>query len=974
MSIARIVGGLLAAIGIAGAVQAEVAADVIYVDAANAGGTQNGASWATAFSTLEAALTASQVYQHAEVWAAQGIYDEQRSDPTGALRLKSNVTIYGGFNGTETARSQRNVNLYETVIDGSTARGGAPAFHVVIADNATLDGVTITGGQATGGATEGLGGGVIVYGPTARFRNCTFRNNVAIQGGAAGLARGAAARFHNCRFENNTAQSGGAIAADDGIVTGANTLTVTSLHVEDSVFEGNMAANDGGALAATGLRAVWIFGSTFGGNEAVQGGACAFSATRAWVRDSLFSANRATMTGEDAPAAEGGAIHAVDSLLRVRRTEFDANDAHAGGAVFFHGQDVEVYTSIFTGNTAQMGGAVFQAGIVELPGKRFAHPVFINCLFAKNSAEVSGGALHVPGAVTLNQSTVADNSVLSPAIVAPALTGVNNAIWDDVEGLAGWALTFTMIRGGADGLGNLNDNPRFTDAAAGDYTLRDLSRAVNSGTPLLLADPALNGVWRPSGNGFDMGAYERPLIKDTDGDGISDGIEGARDSDGDGIPDYLDLDSDNDGVPDAFEGPADFDGDGLGNYRDPDSDNDGMPDGLEFQYRLDPSDPADADLDLDGDGLTALDELVLYGTNPLCADTDEDGMPDGYEVAHGLDPTVFDAHLDFDGDGLPNAHEWQIGTRPNDPTDPPKELYVAPNGSDDNPGTADARLATLTRAMAVARLYSAAEFYGVTASPVVVHVAAGVYDEQVDVPPAVTLSGDGQEATIIRWSGATVTNSTLIALAEASRLYNCTAEFAGLHPFAVTVAVMDDASATIEHVTLDGAGNALATGIRATGAGSSNSVVRRSTIKRVRTGLYAQASGISFTRTTFTDLSGDAVYVATPTTKQSGRTVPMLGDIGTPDSTLNTFRNIAGFFVSNQTRTLVEAEQCDWGVYRTEDIQKKMLGPVDFKPFLSRGGQNVGCGGSGRPAAGDFAVLSGLILVAAAYARRRRRA
>ena len=39
--------------------------------------------------------------------------------------------------------------------------------------------------------------------------------------------------------------------------------------------------------------------------------------------------------------------------------------------------------------------------------------------------------------------------------------------------------------------------------------------------------------------------------------------------------------------------------------------------------------------------------------NPGANDSDNDGMPDGWEVANGLDPTdPWDALLDMDGDGL----------------------------------------------------------------------------------------------------------------------------------------------------------------------------------------------------------------------------------------------------------------------------------------------------------------------------------
>lgn len=96
-----------------------------------------------------------------------------------------------------------------------------------------------------------------------------------------------------------------------------------------------------------------------------------------------------------------------------------------------------------------------------------------------------------------------------------------------------------------------------------------------------------------------------------------------------------------------------------------DSDGDGLPDEWEVSYGLDPSDPSDAALDLDGDGLTNKDEFLLQ-TNPSLADTDSDGIPDEYEATYGTDPLVDDAGADPDGDGETNLAEFSAGTDPND--------------------------------------------------------------------------------------------------------------------------------------------------------------------------------------------------------------------------------------------------------------------------------------------------------------------
>ena len=94
-----------------------------------------------------------------------------------------------------------------------------------------------------------------------------------------------------------------------------------------------------------------------------------------------------------------------------------------------------------------------------------------------------------------------------------------------------------------------------------------------------------------------------------------------------------------------------------------DSDGDGLSDGVEVLS----SDTDPLSEDTDKDGLSDFDEIVLYPTDPTDSDSDGDGMPDGWEIENHQNPASDDRSDDPDGDGYSTGKEYILGTDPEDP-------------------------------------------------------------------------------------------------------------------------------------------------------------------------------------------------------------------------------------------------------------------------------------------------------------------
>lgn len=193
---------------------------------------------------------------------------------------------------------------------------------------------------------------------------------------------------------------------------------------------------------------------------------------------------------------------------------------------------------------------------------------------------------------------------------------------------------------------------------------------------------------------FDFVRLEIPA-SDSDGDGMPDAYEKL-------YPAFLNphdaadsaKDQDNDGLTNLEEYLAGTD------PSKPDTDGDGLTDGVEVKTSL--TNPLSKDSDRDG--LTDDEEVNLYKTDPNNPDSDGDGLSDSDEVKiHKTNPNLADS----DGDGSSDALEIKLGTDPNNPASIPiaftplwllgivdnsqAEFAQEADGSPEAPGSAEAK-------------------------------------------------------------------------------------------------------------------------------------------------------------------------------------------------------------------------------------------------------------------------------------------
>jgi hypothetical protein len=305
----------------------ESQASVYYVKTTGSN-SNNGTTWALAKADVQAAINASSAGD--EIWIAAGTYkptlDPSSGTASGNTRdyafylLGKDIGIYGGFAGTETARTQRNIATNPVILSGDigTANDNTDnCYHVFVTSAyltsaAVLDGFSVQEGNANGSGSLSISsvtfhrytGGGIANGLFTRptLSNLTISDNNATNGGGISLQNsnaGAAPALTNVTISGNTATSLGG-----GLYNYKSPATFTNVTIS-----GNAASTGGGMYNFQ--TAPTITNTTFSANTASGsgGGIYNFQSSSPTIANSIFWGNlegsSSTATGSDIENGSG---------------------------------------------------------------------------------------------------------------------------------------------------------------------------------------------------------------------------------------------------------------------------------------------------------------------------------------------------------------------------------------------------------------------------------------------------------------------------------------------------------------------------------------------------------------------------------------------------------------------------------------------------------------------------------------------
>lgn len=487
---------------------------VTYVDLDAVGG-QNGSSWQDAYTDLQDALANT---SSGEIWVAEGTYTPAPvGQPTISFQLKNNVALYGGFDGTETFLSQRDVAAHETFLSGDLAgddtygafsnwwqynwTGQADNCGRIVdgsgvGSSAVLDGFSIVAGYGVNMTGFNEGAGLFINQGSPTVANCTFRYN-SYGRGASIFIDGGTPTFDGCIIKDayNFSRTASGVYVDNA------TVSFTDCDFINHYTVTNFGGNDGSAYCGwfgadtTFLRCEFVdnqIGNWFAmGDSSGSYGAGIFNMGDVTVDSCDFSGGFGN--GGSAICTYGGLVvrnsRFFDNFARPYPINSFIDDGDVGAAICVFGnlpagRVRSIDSCTFVENYCDKGAGIYVSGDDPVPVR--------NCILYYNR-----GPIDLPGedSVPILKRQFSGSVALQDCCVEELWQKIPNE--DPTE-----STSYP---------GSFDQDPMFVAWTTGDLNLLPASPCRNSGAtnalpPGLTVD--LHGNPRVSGSEVDMGCYE----------------------------------------------------------------------------------------------------------------------------------------------------------------------------------------------------------------------------------------------------------------------------------------------------------------------------------------------------------------------------------------------------------------------------------------------------------------------------------
>jgi hypothetical protein len=329
-------------------------------------------------------------------------------------------------------------------------------------------------------------------GPGCTLRDAIFSasNNVDIDG-CAGI--GGYMPVDTIRFSvTGTIRWTGPITVSESvIIKGPGPGDLTLLNETDASFSFSSAGN---------TQSFQLLNITVASKKGVESGGVRLSSGDSFqVRNCVFRRNRYVLGG--GIYNYQGNLQLVDSIFHGNET---VGDPGSGGAVYSSGGDLTLLNTVISGNRADNGGGLFIVGGTALVS---------NSTVSGNYAVSQGGGIYSVGANTDLVNTIVWGDMAAGSVSSLYQNGgTMTATYSDIDTGCTGPVCFAYP-----GTGNMISVPLFVaprpaaDAPTvkGNYHLKVGSELIDQGTATGPVPPAdMKGVPRPTGSGFDMGAYE----------------------------------------------------------------------------------------------------------------------------------------------------------------------------------------------------------------------------------------------------------------------------------------------------------------------------------------------------------------------------------------------------------------------------------------------------------------------------------